>query len=301
MAVDWIKMRTDLYRDPKVCLMADLLMDPDGDLGRHVNQNCQCDMAVTRNVTRNAVVGALLSVWGVVRHRGKRIENDLRVAKCGLAVVDDIADMPGFGSAMERAGWVVECESGLVFPGFFDEYNADPAEEQRAKAAERARRFRENQRNVTRNVTRNEKVTVEKRREEKSKEVIPPTPFKDKVAEVVENWNLAPGVCRVRKLDDKRRKHLEARLREPAWPWWEALAKFPLLCFGKSDASDGWRPNFDWFLRPDTCDKILEGKYDWSKKAPEQSHTLTRAERNRQVLANWEAKQCQTPKPQDGP
>jgi len=34
MGLDWIKMRTDLYRDPKVCVMADLLMDTTGELGK---------------------------------------------------------------------------------------------------------------------------------------------------------------------------------------------------------------------------------------------------------------------------
>lgn len=185
MAVDWIKMRTDLYRDPKVCLMADFLMNTDGDLGRYVNQNCQRDMSVTRNVMRHAVVGALLSIWGVVRHRGKRSNDDLIVSNCSPAVVDDVADMAGFGEAMEYVGWVRQHEKCLVFPSFFEEYNADPAEESRLKAAERSRRYREKNRNVTRDVTRHKNVTLEKSREEKSKEKKkPPTPFRAEDAEL---------------------------------------------------------------------------------------------------------------------
>jgi len=97
------------------------------------------------------------------------------------------------------------------------------------------------------------------------------SPLEPQITEVLQAWNAAPGVCKVRKLDSKRKKHLEARLKEPAWPWWEALAKFPLLCFGQSD---GWKPDFDWFVRPDTCDRILEGKYDWSKKTGDHSSVL---------------------------
>lgn len=67
MAGDWIKMRTDLYRDPKVIVMANLLGQPDSHLSRHVNQFTQRDMSVTSNVTRCAVVGALVAVWGVDR------------------------------------------------------------------------------------------------------------------------------------------------------------------------------------------------------------------------------------------
>lgn len=174
--MDWIKMRTDLYRHPKVCLMADCLMDPDGDLAACVNQNCQCDMAVTRNVTRNAVVGALCSVWGVMRHRGQRDGDDLVVRNCQVAVIDDIADLPGFAAAMVSVEWVRNGENVLVFPRFFAEMNSEPGG---LSNAERQRRHREKRRNenpVTRNVTSRVTRNVEKRREEKSKE-IPPPPF----------------------------------------------------------------------------------------------------------------------------
>ncbi len=145
---DWIKMRSDLYRHPKVILMASGLMRP-GPLAEYVNQNCQCSMAVTRNVMRNATVGALVSVWGVMRHRGTRRGDDLFVSGVGISVVDDIADMDGFNEAMTDAGWLIEEEDGLVFPRFFADHNVDPDEKNR----ERQRKFRDKKRNVTRNVT----------------------------------------------------------------------------------------------------------------------------------------------------
>lgn len=176
MAGDWIKMRTDLYRDPKVCVMAECLMDPDGELARHVNQNCQRNMTVTRNVTRNAIVGALVTVWGVSRHRGKRQGDDLIVHNITPNVLDDIADMPGFGDAMMFVGWAVKNDSGLTFPRFFEEFNSEPVP---SKAAERQRRYRQKRvtsqsatRNVTRDVVSN--VRIEKRREEKINTPLPP-------------------------------------------------------------------------------------------------------------------------------
>ena len=171
MAGDWIKMRTDLYRDPKVSVMADILMDEEGDLAAYVDQHCQRNMTVTRNVTRNACVGALLSVWGVMRHRGVRIGDDLVCMGVGLWVLDDISDMPGFGNAMESTGWVQENDQGLIFPRFFDEYNVEPDGKNKSKNAERQARYRDRKRltfapesNVTSNVTRN--VTVTPRIEE---------------------------------------------------------------------------------------------------------------------------------------
>jgi len=175
MAGDWIKMRTDMYRDPKVCVIADFLLDKEGGLSRYVNQQCQRDMTVTRNVMRNATVGALASVWGVMRMRGKCDGVDL-VCRCAtLAVIDDIADLPGFGDAMNAVGWVEETADGLVFPRFFEDHNVDPDSTAKQKAAERQRRFRE-RRNAEKtsgdeshgDVTRDVTVTdrEEKRREE---------------------------------------------------------------------------------------------------------------------------------------
>ncbi len=165
MSQDWIKMRTDLYRDPKTIVIAEILMGYDGKLARHVSQNMQCDMAVTDNIMRNATVGALLSVWGVARHRGHRDGDDLTIAGVTRYVVDSIADLPGFGDAMIESGWLVEEENSLRFPRFFADNNVDPNQISQAKNRERQQRYRDRQRNVTDNaVTHRE----EKRREEKS-------------------------------------------------------------------------------------------------------------------------------------
>lgn len=171
MAGDWIKMRTDLYRDPKVCAIADNLMNQDGELAGYVNQNCQRNMTVTRNVMRNVTVGALVSVWGVMRLRGKRINDDLVFKSGTLWIIDDLAELPGFGKAMADVGWVVADEAGIVFPNFFSEYNVDPNEDANAKNAERQRRYREKTKlksNVTDDVTNASQSNAreEKRRED---------------------------------------------------------------------------------------------------------------------------------------
>lgn len=168
MANDWIKMRTDLYRDPRICIIADFLLDESGALSRHVSHAEMRDMTVTRNVTRNAAVGALVSIWGVMRHRGKRVGDDLVVSMASATVVDDIADLPGIGEALVVVGWMQETEGGLVFPRFFEEFNTEPDADLKAKNAERQRRFREN-RNALRNVTDalQSNDREEKRREEK--------------------------------------------------------------------------------------------------------------------------------------
>jgi hypothetical protein len=83
-----------------------------------------------------------------------------------------------------------------------------------------------------------------------------------KESRVFDAWNSTPGVVPARKLDLKRKTHLQARLSEIDWDWEAALKKFPLPCF-----SDGqWTPDFDFFIKPGTVARILEGKYDFTKR-----------------------------------
>lgn len=143
MARDWVKMRTDLYRDPKVSALADALFDLGGQLALFVSQNMQRQMTITRNVTRNTVMGALVSVWGVMRHRGKREGDDLVLRGMSIEVIDDVCDIPGFGHAMAAVGWVIRKKEGIVFPNFFEENNVEPENSSRSKAAERQARYRQ--------------------------------------------------------------------------------------------------------------------------------------------------------------
>jgi hypothetical protein len=178
MAHDWIKMRTDLYRDPKVISMAEMLIENDSPIARYVNQNLQRDMSVTRNVMRNAVVGALVSVWGVMRHQGKRVGDDLVSDGTPLWTLDDIADLHGFGDAMASVEWVIDTPESLVFPRFFAQHNSDPAEKHAEQNRERQKRFREAKRNghsnASSNVTDNVTVThrAEQSRENKKNGVL---------------------------------------------------------------------------------------------------------------------------------
>lgn len=186
---DWIRMRSDLYRDPKVLVIADDLMRGDGLLARYVNQNVQSDMAVTRNVMRNAVVGALVSVWGVMRRRGKRSGLHLTVARATLSVLDDISEMPGFGYAMAESGWVKEVGQGLLFPRFFETYNTDPLEKYLVSGRERQQRWRDKHKNGTANVT----VTArEEKRREENKRKTPPTPKGGESDGFSEFWSAYP-------------------------------------------------------------------------------------------------------------
>jgi len=192
MATDWVKMRTDLYRDPKVCVMAEILTRPNGLLASHVSRFLSRDMAVTRHMMRHAVVGALSTVWGVARVRGKRDGSDLVIRGVTIDVINDISDLPGFGEAMAEVGWVTVTEEGIVFPRFYEEFNTDPESSKKSADAERQRLHRQKKRDMSRDALRDShsdmshdsNVTVtqkchsreEKRREEKEDSKTPPPP-----------------------------------------------------------------------------------------------------------------------------
>lgn len=133
-SADWIKMRTELYRHPKVICMA-------RNVAEHLEKHCHVTVRDI-TVTRHAVVGALVAVWGTARHRGNRAGSDLLIPNMPASIVDDISALPGLGAAMIACGWLIEMPQALVFPRFFDEHNIDPLEDRRAADRERQRRHR---------------------------------------------------------------------------------------------------------------------------------------------------------------
>jgi len=133
----------------------------------------------------------------------------------------------------------------------------------------------------------------EKSREEKKKEEIPPNPQRGDGGELiacqafVSEWNLTPGTVSCRSVTNKRVRAFTARIRDPAWAWRDALAKFPLRCFGESD---DWKPDIDWFLKPDSVLKIIEGKYDWEKSNGSGNNAdqrPTKFDANIATIADW--------------
>ena len=180
MAGDWIRMRTNLRRHPKVIAMSRRLasdrrfMDWWSDPGRVTCRDSVTEIVTFENVTRVTVCG-LLELWGSVN---TVVKDDLVIPYMALIDIDDITGIPGFGGALEAVGWVREDDSddvqGLVFPNF-GEFNTPDANRKKAKSdAERAREYRARKRAETdrhetsQNVTKNHEKSrgEEKRRED---------------------------------------------------------------------------------------------------------------------------------------
>jgi len=115
----------------------------------------------------------------------------------------------------------------------------------------------------------------------KGKESLP-----KEVSVVVDAWNeLGRPFAKVLRVGS-RRLHLQRRLDDPWWieHWREAMAKMKDIPFCRGENDRGWVADMDFFLRPDTVTKILEGKYQQEPKeskyiSPEEADAMDAARR----------------------
>lgn len=92
---------------------------------------------------------------------------------------------------------------------------------------------------------------------------------------VAKEWNMIDGITQCRSLTNKRRQAIAARWKEEFWRlnWQQALEKIRKLpaLHGKNDQN--WVADIDWFLRPDTVARVIEGKYDtWKPTVTKSEH-----------------------------
>jgi len=190
VAGDWIKMRADISRDPRVIAIADTLAESrpfmdwlTGPFGSSAVCRESAYERVTRCVTVSVTVTALVRVWSLARTQGRVRGDDVHLDCASLPTLDVIAEVPDFGYAMASVGWVEERPdgSGVVFPKFLRQ-NTTPEDRRKEQAAARKQRQRERDKGVTqrdamRDSERDKSVTghadvthrVEERRKEESR------------------------------------------------------------------------------------------------------------------------------------
>ena len=128
----------------------------------------------------------------------------------------------------------------------------------------------------------------EKKREEKKREdhkepcaeplprTAPPNGLFDAF---VDNWNLIAKQAGIPKATatDSRRKTFATRIKNKQWlekyiPALRLIPDIPFLC-GKNDRN--WTANIDWFLRPDSVVKTIDGQYGGPQKNANTTHGTT--------------------------
>lgn len=123
MAGDWIKMRCNLWDDPRVSNLCDLT-----------------------NSHEAAVVGGLYWLWTTADQHSE----DGMLPGLTLRSIDRKTGVKGFGAALVQVGWVIEGEGGIEIARF-EEHNGESAKV-RAQTARRVARHKSNAR-VTQEVT----------------------------------------------------------------------------------------------------------------------------------------------------
>jgi hypothetical protein len=80
---------------------------------------------------------------------------------------------------------------------------------------------------------------------------------------------------KIAKLSDKRKKTLKERLKDEFFKdnWKKALDMVPTIPFLMGKNKTDWRADFDFFTRPDSVAKIIEGKYGQGEKPSEYACT----------------------------
>lgn len=145
MANDWIKIREDLLTDPRVLTMAGMLSST---AASYVFSASARDLlgvtpTVTRDVMRDVTVTGLIRVW----RAGNRHTVDGVFRHCDLSHIDQYAEIPGFGPAMQHVGYAIyDAQSQTVTLPNFLEHNAPAKAGKGSKGSERQRRYREKQR-----------------------------------------------------------------------------------------------------------------------------------------------------------
>jgi hypothetical protein len=106
MAGDWIKMRGNLWDDPRVSRLCDLTDQPEA-----------------------MVIGALYWLWSSA---DSHTEDGL-MPGLSLKGIDRKSGVPGFGKALLDVGWIAEVEGGIAIVRF-DEHNGKSAKRRSMEA-----------------------------------------------------------------------------------------------------------------------------------------------------------------------
>ncbi len=80
----------------------------------------------------------------------------------------------------------------------------------------------------------------------------------------VQSWNALPEpFAKIQEMTEDMGTKLKARMADRFWRenWRTAVKQIPQSPFMRGEGENGWVASADWFLKPDSVDKSIEGKY----------------------------------------
>lgn len=266
MAADWIKMRGNLWDDPRVSALVD-----------------------ATDTSEAAIVGGLYWLWSMADQHTE----DGFLPGLSLRQIDRKTGIAGFGVALEAIGWIEVSDDDGTLIKHFEEHNGASAKKRaqtaRRVAASKAGNAPSSAKDELGNADSVTEMIVERyleKEKEKEKEEAeeggapsaaaerpsssgrPPCPHQ-KIIEIYHE--VLPELRRVREWNSTRRDLLARRWAESQerqnLEWWSAYFGYvrasPFL-MGRKAGRDG-RPfdcDLEWLIRPNNFAKVVEGKYE---------------------------------------
>lgn len=175
---------------------------------------------------------------------------------------------------MERLQALLNGANGVAPPCRHETYQQEGANAPTGRAQTRQHDGAKRADNTSSTETTTE-ITAETTSDAREEADEPPDLISAAEAELRDAWNALDGVCPIRgRISGERAESLKARLADTDWrdTWREAIdrvAESPFCC-GENDR--GWKATLDWFLRPDTVQKLIEGHYDFGKERQRNGH-----------------------------
>lgn len=263
MAGDWIKMRGNLWDDPRIARLCDL---------------CDCGEA--------AVIGGLYWLWAAA---DQHTENGI-MPGLTLKAIDRKTGIQGLGAALCEIGWLADHPEGVRIVNF-EEHNGASAKRRSVDAQRKAnvRNVSASEADKTRTdggqIAPNLGAREEKRREEINTEeptVLVPDPA-DRALPVCPTQEILnryhehlPMLPRVEVMSDTRKRALSARWRQvcsdpgirsssdprkDALDWFDWYFQRVASSKFLTGRAKDWRADFDFLFNPQKFAKVVEGHY----------------------------------------
>jgi hypothetical protein len=257
MAGEWIKMRTNLWDDPRVSQLCDLT-----------------------GASEAAIVGALYWLWSSADEHTE----DGHMPGLSLAGIDRKTGIKGFGDGLVEIGWIEDSVGGITIKRF-GEHNGTSAKRRCMEAQRKANDRKTSAFDADKEQTQDGQNPPNcGAREEKRREELKPTTPDGVVAgsgaarpacphqEIIAKYHeLLPMGTMVKVWTGTREKHLQARWREDpkrqSLEWWSRffsyVSKSEFLTGRAAPARDRdpFVVSLDWLVSPQNFAKTVEGKY----------------------------------------
>jgi hypothetical protein len=216
---------------------------------------------ITMLALANAYGEVEASVPGLAKVAGVPV-NDCEKALEKLAAPDPYSrtkDHDGRRIKPIDGGWFI-----LNYERYRRKWSAEDRREQDRLRQQRHRARQALSRSVTDRHARSQKSRQAEAEAEEEEERGATAPSPSSLPAEVQQWNSHPGLPAVQSPSKLRIAKLRARRKDPYFVanWQAAIDRICQsgFCIGQNDR--GWKADFDWFLKPDTVARVMEGKYD---------------------------------------